>query len=216
MAENANDQDNVRTQPDRHSVIRWFVMATVGVLLISAVVLTPPYLRQREATRSRTCLANMKAIGLALTAYAVDHDGWLPPAETWCDSTLSYALSHEIYICPSLARERCGYAFNRRLGSVRVGLDFSSGSAYARRWRHSGLDPSHGPAETPMAFDARGGWNLAGGPELLAPRHGQGFNVVFADTHTKWQDEEHLASAVWDPRTAATHSAPASRDPVHE
>ena len=36
MAENANDQDNVRTQPDRHSVIRWFVMATVGVLLISA------------------------------------------------------------------------------------------------------------------------------------------------------------------------------------
>lgn len=43
------------------------------------------------------------------------------------------------------------------------------------------------PYETVMLFDAIGGWNLAGGKELVVQRHASTANFAFADGHVQYR-----------------------------
>jgi len=52
-----------------------------------------------------------------------------------------------------------------------------------------------------VIFEANGGWNLAGGKELLLahPRHGRAFVVGFADGHVEAVPESRLSQLRWNP-----------------
>ena len=135
----------------------------------------------RGKWRKLQCRGNLDQIALLTIMYSGDHDGWLPPADTWCDSVVIPNDSSGHWLrCPSVRKARCGYAFNAQLG----GRD---------RNRLDRLD------SVPLEYDAAGGWNAAGGPELFAPRHGGYGYIAFADGHVKQQLPKDLGTFIWNP-----------------
>ena len=52
----------------------------IAIIAILAAMLLPALSRAREQARRAVCINNLKQIGLAITMYAQDYDGGLPPA----------------------------------------------------------------------------------------------------------------------------------------
>ena len=56
-----------------------------------------------------------------------------------------------------------------------------------------------------LLFESAGGWNQAGGPELLTTKHheGQGCNVLFVDGAIRFVKTEDIPRLKWEgkPRT---------------
>ena len=153
---------------------------TFMVLPIFAAILFPVFAQAREKAVQASCMANLKQLQLSTLMYAKDHDDHLPMRDKWCDQTLRYVRNEAVYVCPSLPDERCGYAYNARLDRLT-------------------LDDLREPARTVGLFDAKGGWNAAGGAELVDPRHNGGANVTYVDGHVKWTSERGLDALGWDP-----------------
>jgi prepilin-type N-terminal cleavage/methylation domain-containing protein/prepilin-type processing-associated H-X9-DG protein len=65
------------------------VIAIIGIL---AALLLPALSAAREKARSITCISNLKQIGLAIVAYAGDHDDYLPPAEYYPANGAAYKM----------------------------------------------------------------------------------------------------------------------------
>ena len=55
------------------------VIAIIGIL---AAMLLPALASAREKARTVNCISNLKQIGIAIQAYAGDHDGYLVPGES--------------------------------------------------------------------------------------------------------------------------------------
>jgi prepilin-type processing-associated H-X9-DG protein len=57
------------------------------------------------------------------------------------------------------------------------------------------------PSDIVVLFDAKAGWNQAGGPELLRTDNhgGEGCNVLFVDSHTEFIKTENLGELKWKP-----------------
>ena len=58
------------------------------------------------------CESNLRALIQGLDDYATEHDGALPPADTWCDAVLPYVLDRAVFRCPAAPGLACGYALN--------------------------------------------------------------------------------------------------------
>lgn len=156
---------------------------------ITAAILFPVFAQARERARASVCMGRLKQVGLAMSMYAQDYDEHWPRKETWCDGVLPYlhssnqAVVSTIFQCPSLPNQRAGQAYNGWLSAA-------------------SLNRIQSPASTAAVFDARGGWDLAGGPSLADPRHVGGLNVLFADGHVQWL--RSLNGVVWKPGRAVT------------
>src|SRR6266404_1581883 len=57
------------------------LLVVISIISMLAALLLPALGTAREKAKSITCIANLKQIGLAITMYTTDHDGYLPPAE---------------------------------------------------------------------------------------------------------------------------------------
>ncbi len=74
----------------------------IGVIAILAAILFPVFAGARENARRSTCQSNLHQIGLALHAYARDHDGMLPPRPLdLAPIAVPYLNSTAIFGCPS-------------------------------------------------------------------------------------------------------------------
>ena len=153
---------------------------TFMVLPIFAAILFPVFARAREKAVQTSCMVNLKQLQLGVLMYCQDWDSHLPAAGNWCDAAHKYVRNDNVYICPSLRGERCGYACNASLDGLTLG-DIPR------------------PNETVTLFDAKGGWNAAGGAELVDPRHNGGANVAYVDGHVKWTSEGGQDALGWDP-----------------
>jgi prepilin-type processing-associated H-X9-DG protein len=126
--------------------------------------------------------------------YSQDYDGHLPPKQRWCNAVLPYLGSprgsspRAVFQCPSLPGQPSGQAYNPWLSAVAI-----------RQIRS--------PSTTVTLFDARGGWNMAGGSSLADPRHNQGLNALFADGHVWWL--RSLDRVTWQP------GPPMQKAPLH-
>ena len=159
----------------------WYLLglAIAGVLTCGGGVLLG--FRGAGKVRALQCRGNLDQIALLTLMYCGDHDGSFPPATNWCDSAVvAYGDSALWLRCPSARRAPCGYAFNASLNMRdRTQLDRSEA--------------------VPLAYDATGGWNAAGGPELFVARHlGYGY-IAFADGHVKRLEAEDLPTLIWEP-----------------
>ena len=93
------------------------LLVVVAIISILAAMLMPALSRARESARQTACLANLRQLALAATAYATAMDDWLPPAfhtnhfrgqyhlralrpVIW-DSFLAQGLTAELMSCPS-------------------------------------------------------------------------------------------------------------------
>jgi prepilin-type processing-associated H-X9-DG protein len=130
---------------------------------------TPPaeFREARERAREEACLDNLKQAGLAIRMYSVDYDEHFPRAPLWCDEIMPYIRNEGILTCPASGQTRGGYGYNDVLATKDTHLVMS-------------------PAQTTIIFDARGGWNVCGGSDLIASRHHNAANAGFVDGHVRW------------------------------
>jgi len=156
-----------------------------GVLLlllpVFAAMLLPALAAAHDKARQINCMNNEKQLALAVMLYSGDHNNRFPPANTWCDAIKSAAGTEKVFKCPAVNGDsRCDYAFNAKL---------------------DGMEANQINPLTVMIFEADGGWDAHGGPELAAPQrhHGKSMIVAFADGHVEVVSASRLSSLRWNP-----------------
>jgi type II secretory pathway pseudopilin PulG len=151
------------------------------MLPILAALLLPALSAAQQKALEIKCINNEKQMALAVRMYSGDNTNHFPPAATWCDAIKPFTGGEKVFKCPGAnSSSRCDYGFNAKL---------------------NGLDASKVAPNTVMIFEAGGGWNANGGPELMIgrPRHARGFVVAFADGSIQVLREGQLSTLRWDP-----------------
>ncbi len=85
------------------------LLAVIGIIALVAALLLPTLGRAHEKSRTASCLQNLKSLGVALTLYSGDHDGWIPTyaiqQSTLVPEVLTYMSSksktRSAWMCPS-------------------------------------------------------------------------------------------------------------------
>jgi hypothetical protein len=130
-----------------------YIFLMISCCVFALTVLSPALHRVRQGGKPPLCQSNLKQLGLAINLYARDNKGYLPSAKKWCDLLSEHIIddsTKEVFKCPSAREGDYGYAFNKKL---------------------DGLYLADVPGDVVLVFEADGGWNLTGGPELLSLRH---------------------------------------------
>ncbi len=138
-----------------------------------------------------TCIRNLKTQGTAMLIYADDHNGHLPLATNWCNSTrpelreIGHSSADHLSCPVLLSNGKCGgYAFNSMLSNARL--------------------PSNGSSHLLMMYESKPGYNLSGQPKTLHPRHrhNNGSVQFFADGHVRWSPRSADPYLICDPKEA--------------
>ena len=109
------------------------------VFSIIAIILAVPasyldYMMERsvkarqEAEKAFSGEYNLRLLGMELTKYAKDHDGYLPVADKWCDQLMIHNknLTKENFIHPMFddpklnLKGECHFAFNKNLSRMKL------------------------------------------------------------------------------------------------
>jgi len=147
----------------------------ISIALLLAILLAgiaPPQVSTRLV-----CGTNVRGLVTAVAIYANDYDDDLPTADKWCDLLMAEADVDEKYFrCPEQPKGSFSYALNKNLASFKSV-----------------------PADIVLIFEADGGRNAVGGPEMLTTeRHkGEGCNVGFTNGYVEFVKTEDLGSLKW-------------------
>jgi prepilin-type processing-associated H-X9-DG protein len=157
------------------------------VLPLFAAMLLPALFRAKGKAQTIHCMNNLKQVGLAGFMYADDHKTF-PTTTNWCDALTPLLAGAAALKCPEGDKEKqCHYAFNSKLAGLETAM-------------------VQAPAQTVAFFECEGGgWNIAGGPELLpkVPRHRNVIVVVFADGHAEAVNPARISQLRWDPTSGS-------------
>ena len=167
------------------------IVSGVALLLLPlfAAMLLPALAKAKAKAQTINCVTNLKQIGLSIRIYSGDNHDTYPAATNWCDAIMPTTGTPKIFVCPGAPDARCGYAYNAKLSGMAEGK----------------IDP-----RTVMIFESDSGWNASGGRELMItkPRHGNTYNIGFADGSVQQVSEASLAQLHWEPRPDAGSAKP--------
>ena len=151
----------------------------VPIIAILAGMLLPALSQAKGKAQQIMCMNNLRQLVLGVRMYSDDNKDAFPAAANWCDAINKYVGSPSPFQCPVLPGMRCSYAYNSRL---------------------SGLDAAKVNPQTVVIFECNLGWNGAGGPEAVTPRHRRDMAVVaFADGHSEVVTANRLPNLRWNP-----------------
>jgi len=164
-------------------ILAGVVVSAIFLILISifAAMLLPALAAAKQKAETINCINNEHMLATAVKVYSTDNTNHFPPAVSWCYSIKVNVGSEKAFKCTAAnSASRCDYAFNSKL---------------------DGMDESKIAPDTVMIFEADGGWNANGGPELMVtkPRHARVFVVAFADGSVQQLRESQLNTLRWDP-----------------
>ncbi len=57
------------------------LLVVIAIIAILMALFVPSLARAREAAKRLTCASQQRQLGIAISAYAGDHDGWMPDAD---------------------------------------------------------------------------------------------------------------------------------------
>ena len=162
----------------RGLAITGIILPPITVILLMALLI-PAFRYTRPVVYRMVCAENMSALGKAMAIYANDNKDKYPASSQWCD-----LLSTQTDICPKMfqckggGQGRCHYAMNKNIEK---------------------LGPNS-PLDMVLLFETKGGWNQAGGRELLTTENhpGQGCNVLFIDGYVEFVKSEKIPHLRWD------------------
>lgn len=191
------------------------VLVVIAIIAVLLALLLPALSRGRLAAKETACLSGLQQLGLAMAAYAVDSDGYLPygPTAPPPSATNFYPLTgnvtslislqngspvglglllddhlvgkKEILFCPG-ADEK----MDTREALAAVGVSQVEGSYY---YRHASVSSLSGPLPPPMMHRDRLGTNRRGDAiraltmdtQFLAPAKMAVFNLRTRTHHRK-------------------------------
>jgi len=137
----------------------WRVIVAVVIGGLVFIVLFPIFTGVRDGGRD-PCGVNLMVLGLAMSEWAADHGGTLPPASSWQDALMTVTITgvddgwdKDAFVCPTTQEP---YVFNSALG----GSDINEIADHSK---------------VPLFWDAP--------TDDGTPPHAGRFNVVFLDTH---------------------------------
>jgi prepilin-type N-terminal cleavage/methylation domain-containing protein/prepilin-type processing-associated H-X9-DG protein len=89
------------------------LLVVIAIIAILAAILFPVFAQAREKARQITCVSNMKQVGLAITMYTMDNEGYpfhsspsiQSPRTRWPDYLLPYIKNEPVFLCPSAPRD---------------------------------------------------------------------------------------------------------------
>lgn len=81
------------------------LLVVIAIIAILAAMLFPVFAKAREKARAVTCLSNLRQIGMAITQYQADYEGFAPDQRRETDSLAAtlrpYLLNAGVWRCPS-------------------------------------------------------------------------------------------------------------------
>ena len=132
----------------------------------------------------RLCGRNVAWLAGGVYAYAKDHDGRFPSADSWMEVIGPYLGDEEgLRSSPQL----CGYAYNAALGEKRL-TDLAHPASVIAVF------------ETPRHHAEDGSWIMPGGGQQLLPdnpSHVKGDYYGFANGRHRWLPRRKLADGAW-------------------
>ena len=157
------------------TLIELLVLFTI-VALILAVVL--PVVDRGRPVSSVACKSYLRQIAVGAYLYLKENKE-LPPKDTWTDELHKYMVVTFPFRCPGAPKDvRCSYAINRYLPEY--------------------TEPNQLPQDLVLFFEIEGGWNVAGGPELLYfDNHNGRANVAFTDGRVELITLEQVNTLRW-------------------
>lgn len=115
-----------RRQTRAFTLIELLVVISIIALLIA--ILLPVLSKARDSARKMQCLANLKQLAIASTAFAVDHNGETPPVATAAAALpISYGIWHRNGFGSPLTHNQDAIDQDRFGNYRRAGVLFSEG-----------------------------------------------------------------------------------------
>jgi competence protein ComGC len=147
------------------------------ILMLLASIIIPAFAHERTIRNRFGCGDNLFAIGRAISDYANDHNGRYPSVEKWCDMLVEGGyIRKEQLKCPGDKHGPCSYAMNPN------------------------AEPNS-PDNMVVLFEAKGGWNQYGGPELwnMENHEDEGCNALFNDWHVEFihHSRDNITQIMW-------------------
>lgn len=132
--------------------------------------------------RRMWCRENLEHLRFSIEDYAKDHSNKYPTPNKWCDLLFKDEYDrfwrNNRFVCKAALKSgvqgRCHYAINPN------------------------CEPNSS-GDVVLLFEATGGWNQFGGPELLSPENhkGYGCNILFNDRHTEFVEPKRFGNLKW-------------------
>lgn len=106
-------------RPARRGFTLIELLVVIAILAILAAILFPVFARAREAARKTSCVSNLRQLGLAITMYVQDNEGYptmsSPPGTTprtrWPDYIYPYVKNEAMFRAPSASLDIFGKQF---------------------------------------------------------------------------------------------------------
>jgi len=143
----------------RHGFTLIELLTVIAIIGILASILIPTVGRVRDAAKATVCLSNLRQLGMAAQAYALDNEGYLPDAGAGQDATWARTLSaylstpatqaDSIFVCPGTLLP-VGESPNPNDIAITYGMH---GGLMPRGQRGVGLDKISRPSQVILAAD---------------------------------------------------------------
>lgn len=152
------------------------LVSKVIIIYIAVLsLITSGYIVAAKSFSHEDCGGNLRIISHAMWAYVEDNDGKFPTADKWCTLLIQNTdLQRGRFVCKSAKWGLSNYAINPN------------------------AEPTS-PRNMVLLFETKGGWNQAGGADLLAldNHDGAGCNVMFVNGYVGFVKTRWLGALKW-------------------
>ncbi len=159
------------------------------------------------------CRINLSSLGKAIMLYSNDYNDQYPTSDKWCNLLIQYSeVSRKTFLCKEGLKKddkrprhyviEPGDELNLPAGLEFLYEDEFGCHHYGKNMCHFAMNPDcklYSPQDTVLLFEAKGGWNQHGGPEILTTEYhkGKGCYVFFNDGHTEFVRPEDIGKLKW-------------------
>ncbi len=182
------------------------LLVVIAIIAILAAILFPVFAKAREKARQASCGSNLKQIGLAFAQYTQDFDETWPYAccntdvtvnpLMWAAAIYPYVKNYQVYKCPDdSSKNGSSYLGNNNFSQIKIAQPPRVAELVLAM---DGLDTNNPDAQHTMgnaaSFQGLNAdytiWDSTRrqtDPGLTLPRHSNGMNILYADSHVKYR-----------------------------
>ncbi len=166
-------------------LVSGYMSAILGIVLCGLCVVDALTVTDMPPHIELDIQNNLSQLCRGALAYATDHEGRFPPADSWHEVFMAekYLGDDSVFQDPRNPDAGRAYAMNAHLTAVRL------------------EQVQHHPRMVAF-FECAPGSPPSGGRELLSPEppHRGGYLFGMVDGHVEWVPRDELDNLIWDPR----------------